>query len=66
MPTWASRSCQRCRATHRLLKNTAVQLHPMPDSSYRNIGLAWRQGSGRAEEFAMLGEFMKKHCQART
>ena len=44
-----------------LLRNTAVQLHPMPDSSYRNIGLAWRQGSGRAEEFAMLGEFIKKH-----
>ena len=44
-----------------LLRNTAVQLHSMPDSSYRNIGLAWRQGSGRAEEFAMLGEFIKKH-----
>lgn len=44
-----------------LLRNTAVQLHPMPDSSYRNIGLAWRQGSGRAEEFAMLGEFIKIH-----
>ena len=44
-----------------LLRNTAVQLHPMPDSSYRNIGLAWRQGSGRAEEFAMLGEFINSH-----
>lgn len=42
-----------------LLKNTGVQLHPMPDSSYRNIGLAWRKGSSRAEEFAMLGEFFK-------
>ncbi len=42
-----------------LLRNTAVQLHPMPDSSYRNIGLAWRQGSGRAEEFAMLGDFIQ-------
>ena len=44
-----------------LLRNTAVRLHPMPDSSYRNIGLAWRQGSGRTKEFAMLGEFIKKH-----
>ncbi len=44
-----------------LLRNTAVQLHPMPDSSYRNIGLAWRQGSGREEEFAMLGEFIRKN-----
>ena len=43
-----------------LLKNTAVQLHPMPDSSYRNIGLVWRQGSARADEFASLGEFIKK------
>ncbi len=42
-----------------LLRNTAVQLHPMPDSSYRNIGLAWRQGSGRIEEFTMLGDFIQ-------
>jgi LysR family hydrogen peroxide-inducible transcriptional activator len=44
-----------------LLKNTAVQLHPMPDSSYRNIGLVWRQGSARAEEFHSLGKFIKKN-----
>jgi LysR family hydrogen peroxide-inducible transcriptional activator len=44
-----------------LLRNTAVQLHPMADSSYRNIGLAWRQGSNRVDEFEMLGEFVEKH-----
>lgn len=44
-----------------LLRNTAVQLHPMADSSYRNIGLAWRQGSNRVDEFEMLGEFIEKH-----
>ena len=44
-----------------LLKNTAVELHPMPDSSYRNIGLAWRAGSNRAEEFAMLGQFLQNN-----
>lgn len=44
-----------------LLRNTDVQLHPMPDSSYRNIGLAWRQGSNRVDEFEMLGEFIKSH-----
>ena len=44
-----------------ILKNTAVQLHPLPDSSYRNIGLAWRQGSGRVDEFEMLGEFIEAH-----
>jgi LysR family hydrogen peroxide-inducible transcriptional activator len=41
-----------------LLRNTAVKLYPMPDSSYRNIGLAWRQGSARAQEFRLLGEFL--------
>ena len=44
-----------------LLRNTAVQLHPLPDSSYRNIGLAWRQGSGRVDEFEMLGAFIEAH-----
>ena len=44
-----------------LLKNTNVKLHPMPDSSYRNIGLAWRQGSSRADEFAMLGDFLSEN-----
>ena len=44
-----------------LLRNTHVELYPMPDSSYRNIGLAWRQGSGRADEFEMLGDFLQKN-----
>lgn len=48
-------------ANSSLLKNTAVKLHPLPDSSYRNIGLAWRQGSGRVDEFEMLGGFIETH-----
>jgi len=40
-----------------LLRNTRVQMHPMKDQSHRNIGLAWRKGSGRVEEFRLLGEF---------
>ena len=44
-----------------LLRNTHVDLYPMPDSSYRNIGLAWRQGSGRADEFEMLGDFLEQN-----
>jgi LysR family hydrogen peroxide-inducible transcriptional activator len=44
-----------------LLRNTHVELYPMPDSSYRNIGLAWRQGSGRAHEFEMLGDFLQQN-----
>lgn len=42
-----------------LLRNTHVKLQPLSESSYRTIGLAWRKGSGRAEEFKMLGEFLK-------
>ncbi len=42
-----------------LLRNTHVKLQPLSESSYRTIGLAWRKGSGRTEEFGMLGEFLK-------
>ena len=40
-----------------LLKNTRVKLMPLEDSSYRTIGLAWRKGSRRVEEFELLGRF---------
>ena len=39
------------------LKNTRVKLKSLGPSSHRTIGLAWRKGTGRAEEFRMLGEF---------
>ena len=42
-----------------LLKNTRVRLHSINDQSYRSIGLTWRKGSSRAEEFRMLGEFIR-------
>jgi len=41
-----------------LLRNTRVRLHPLHDDNYRTIGLAWRKGSGRAEEFRLLGELL--------
>ncbi len=41
-----------------LLKNTRVRLQPLEASSYRTIGLAWRKGSRRVEEFEMLGRFL--------
>lgn len=44
-----------------LLRNTRVQLHDLGDDSYRNIGMAWRKGSRRVEEFRMLGEFVRDH-----
>lgn len=43
-----------------LLRNTKVKLLPIGDNSYRTVGLAWRKGSGRAEEFRMLGKFLKE------
>jgi LysR family transcriptional regulator, hydrogen peroxide-inducible genes activator len=43
-----------------LLRNTRVKLYPIGDSSYRTIGLAWRKGSGRADEFRLLGDFLKE------
>ncbi|MEZ5566582.1 MAG: hydrogen peroxide-inducible genes activator [Gammaproteobacteria bacterium] len=39
-----------------LLKGTRVETHPLPERSYREIGLAWRQGSRRGAEFRALGE----------
>ena len=42
-----------------MLRNTRVKLHPLKESSYREIGLAWRKGSNRVEEFELLGEFLK-------
>ena len=41
-----------------LLRNTRVRLYPMNDRSYRTIGLAWRKGSARVEEFRLLGDFI--------
>jgi len=43
-----------------LLSNTRVKLYPLAESSYREIGLAWRKGSGRVDEFKMLGSFLAK------
>jgi LysR family hydrogen peroxide-inducible transcriptional activator len=44
-----------------LLRNTRVRMYPLGDRSYRTIGLAWRKGSDRSEEFRLLGEFLKSH-----
>ena len=43
-----------------LLRNTKVKLYPLAESSYRQIGLAWRKGSNRVDEFKMLGSFLAK------
>lgn len=41
-----------------LLKNTEVRLADLDEKSFRTIGLAWRKGSKRAEEFRLLGKFL--------
>lgn len=43
-----------------ILSGTRVKTYPMRDDAYRDIGLAWRRGSGRTDEFRLLGEFIVK------
>ncbi|HPY40486.1 MAG TPA: LysR substrate-binding domain-containing protein [Thiolinea sp.] len=42
-----------------LLAGTAVKLWPIAEESYREIGLAWRRGSAREQEFLQLGEAIR-------
>lgn len=48
-----------------LLRNTRVKLFPLEKRSFRTIGLIWRKGSSRTEEFALLGDFITEHSPAR-
>ncbi|NIO41026.1 MAG: hydrogen peroxide-inducible genes activator, partial [Burkholderiales bacterium] len=43
-----------------LLRNTRVKLYALAETSYRQIGLAWRKGSNRIDEFKLLGSFLKE------
>ncbi|MGI9249517.1 MAG: hydrogen peroxide-inducible genes activator [Woeseiaceae bacterium] len=42
-----------------LLRNTRVKLHSMGERSFRTVGLVWRKGSRRIDEFRLLGEFFE-------
>jgi len=42
-----------------MLRNTRVKLYAMSEQSYRTIGLVWRKGSQREDEFRLLGEFLR-------
>lgn len=42
-----------------LLRNTHVKLHSLGERSFRSIGLVWRKGSRRVDEFRLLGEFLR-------
>lgn len=46
-----------------LLNDTDINVHPLGEKSFREIGLAWRKGSAREEEFKMLGETIIKASQ---
>ncbi len=41
-----------------LLQDTNIKTYPLDKKSYREIGLAWRKGSAREEEFKMLGDVL--------
>jgi LysR family hydrogen peroxide-inducible transcriptional activator len=43
-----------------MLKSTKVLMQPIRDGGKRSIALAWRKGSGRADEFKLLGEFVRE------
>ncbi|MDT8376791.1 MAG: LysR substrate-binding domain-containing protein [Mariprofundaceae bacterium] len=43
-----------------LLQGSMIELHTMPAGSFREIGLAWRKGSGREDEFRMLGALLQE------
>ncbi len=44
-----------------LLEHTQIELHPLKDNQYRDVGIAWRRGSARAKEFETLGKFVAEH-----
>lgn len=46
-----------------LLSQTHVKTSKLEDDSYREIGLAWRQGSARGKDFELLGKTIKQYCE---
>jgi LysR family hydrogen peroxide-inducible transcriptional activator len=42
-----------------IVKQSDLEIHNLSDNSYRDIGLVWRKGSSRKEEFDLLAEFIK-------
>ncbi|MGR9053721.1 MAG: LysR substrate-binding domain-containing protein [Gammaproteobacteria bacterium] len=43
-----------------------IELHPVDDDSYREIGLVWRKNSSHDAEFRLFGEFIRNHAGAET
>lgn len=42
-----------------MLQHTQIKTWPLPNNPYREIGMVWRKNSAQAEEFRILGEFIK-------
>ena len=38
-------------------------MYNVDENSYRTIGLAWRKGSARQDEFRLLGDFVRDVSQ---
>lgn len=43
-----------------LLADTRVKTYPLDESAYREIGLVWRSGGGRDQEYGTLGEIIRE------
>jgi LysR family hydrogen peroxide-inducible transcriptional activator len=48
-----------------MLKATKVRTWPLSDKNYREIALAWRRGSARADDFRALGDLITSLHQRR-
>lgn len=46
-----------------LLKQANLIIDPLETEGYREIGLVWRKGSSRSNEFKLLGHFIKNKVQ---
>ncbi len=42
-----------------MVKDSHIALLELPKTMHRQIGLAWRKGSARTDEFKMLGDMLK-------
>ncbi len=48
-----------------MLRQTHIEIRPLDQSSYREIGLAWRRGTARSTEFRAFGDLVKTAWQGR-
>ena len=46
-----------------LVKQANLSIDPLETKGYREIGLVWRKGSSRANEFKLLGDFIINNTQ---